>query len=128
MEVERFNIMLQACFLQNSDRDKILQVVGTIKEEAVKTTGDDGITQVVTAKAGIARYDDVVVPNPVLLYPCRTFVEVKQPSSNFVFRMKNGPLAAIFEADAGAWRNEAIKNIKEYLDANIKADNVIILG
>ncbi len=35
--------------------------------------------------------------------------------SQFVFRMKDGPRAAIFEADGGAWRNQAIVNIREYL-------------
>ena len=29
--------------------------------------------------------------------------------------MQEGPRAALFEADGGAWRNQAIKNIKEYL-------------
>lgn len=29
--------------------------------------------------------------------------------------MKEGPSAAIFEADGGAWRNEAIRNIHDYL-------------
>ena len=29
--------------------------------------------------------------------------------------MKDGPRCAIFEADGGAWRNEAITNIREYL-------------
>ncbi len=44
-----------------------------------------------------------------------TFLEVEQPVSQFVFRMKDGPRAAIFEADGGAWRNQAIVNIREYL-------------
>ena len=30
---------------------------------------------------------DVIVPNPVLLAPYRTFQEIEQPFSNFVFRM-----------------------------------------
>ena len=39
--------------------------------------------------------------------------------SQFIFRMKqdkyDGVSCAIFEADGGAWVNEAMKNIKEYL-------------
>lgn len=128
MDTENFNIMLQSCFMKSDDLEKILAVVGTIKEENVKTTGDDGITQSVTAKAGIARYDEVELPNPVTLIPYRTFGEVMQPSSKFVFRMQNGPRAALFEADAGAWKLRAMQHIKLYLQDNIKVENIEILA
>jgi len=29
--------------------------------------------------------------------------------------MQSGPRVALFEADGGAWKNEAIKNIERYL-------------
>ncbi|MNW60692.1 hypothetical protein D3C74_386970 [compost metagenome] len=70
-----------------------------------------GMTQSVVAKTGVATVEDVKVPNPVLLAPYRTFVEVEQPESSFVFRMKDGPSAALFEADGGAWRNDVIANV-----------------
>jgi hypothetical protein len=127
-ELENFNIMLQSCFEKTDDLLKILAVVGTVKEENVRTTGDDGITQTVTAKAGIARYDNVVVPNPVMLVPYRTFMEVEQPASKFVFRMQDGPRAALFEADGGAWKLEAMRNIKRYLEREITASNIKILA
>ena len=71
---------------------------------------------------GVASADDVIVPNPVELAPYRTFLEVEQPSSSFIFRMKNGPRGAIFEADGGAWRNQAILNIKEYLTKELAGE------
>ncbi|MEB9776454.1 hypothetical protein P4K25_31445, partial [Bacillus cereus] len=55
------------------------------------------------------------VPNPVQLSPYRTFVEVEQPESKFVFRMREGARCGLFEADGGAWKLEAMNNIKEYL-------------
>jgi len=116
---ETFNIKLQSAFVQNVDRDVVLKVVGNIKEEDVKTYGDNGVTQTVTAKVGVAQVGQVEVPNPVSLAPYRTFVEVEQPPSNFVFRMKNGPTAALFEADGGAWKLEAMKNIKTYLEEQL---------
>jgi hypothetical protein len=128
MDTENFNIMLQSCFQKNEDLEKMLAVVGTIKEENVKTTGDNGITQSVTAKAGIARYDEVELPNPVTLTPFRTFTEIFQPSSSFVFRMQNGPRAALFEADAGAWKLRAMQGIKMYLKDHIKVENIEILA
>lgn len=112
---EKFNITLQSCFAETEDIVQLLKVVGNIKEESVRAVGDDGISQEVTAKTGIARVGDVIVPNPVMLAPYRTFPEVEQPTSRFVFRMQNGPRCALFEADGGMWRNEAMTNIKEYL-------------
>ncbi|MGG1878245.1 hypothetical protein ABDI30_11845 [Paenibacillus cisolokensis] len=114
-DAESFNIKLQSVFVANEDRTKLLKVVGNIKEEAVRQVGDDGVSQSVVAKTGVATVEDVKVPNPVLLAPYRTFVEVDQPESSFVFRMKDGPSAALFEADGGAWRNDAIYNVATYL-------------
>ncbi|GAA5416222.1 hypothetical protein Pryu01_01254 [Paraliobacillus ryukyuensis] len=112
---ESFNIKLQSCFLDNDDRKIMLQVVGNIREEAVQTFGDDGVSQSVVARTGIAQVGDVKVPNPVMLSPYRTFVEIDQPESNFVFRMKEGAKCALFEADSGAWELEAMDNIKDHL-------------
>lgn len=114
-DVEDFNVALQSMFVKNSDREILLKVVGNLKEDNVKTTGDDGVSQAVTIKTGVASAADVKVPNPVTLAPYRTFIEVEQPESKFIFRMQDGPKGAIFEADGGAWRNQAILNIKKYL-------------
>jgi hypothetical protein len=128
LETEQFNIMLQSCFEKTDDLIKILKIVGTVKEENVRTTGDDGVTQTVTAKAGIARYDDVDLPNPVVLVPYRTFMEVEQPASKFVFRMQDGPKAALFEADGGAWKLEAMQNIRKYLKDQLFIGGLKILA
>ncbi|GET15220.1 hypothetical protein SN4111_14820 [Ligilactobacillus agilis] len=64
-------------------------------------------------------FENIQDPNPVLLAPYRTFIEVKQPENKFIFRMKDGPRGAIFEADGGAWRNQAILNIKTFLEEQL---------
>ena len=120
VEPEQFNIMLQSSFVDNEDRKKLLKVTGTISDKAVKEVGDDGVSQAVTIKTGVATVNDVKVPNPVNLAPYRTFPEVEQPESAFIFRMQSGPSAALYEADGGAWRNEAMENIKEYLVKNLE--------
>ena len=121
-DTESFNIKLQSVFLKNEDRDIMLKVVGNIKEEMVNSIGDDGTSQSVVAKAGVASVANVRVPNPVLLAPYRTFNEVNQPESNFVFRMRSGPECALFEADGGVWKNQAIENIREYLEASLEEE------
>jgi hypothetical protein len=126
-ESEDFNIKLQSAFVANEDRDTMLKIVGNIRE-----VGDDGISQAVQARVGVATVGTVKVPNPVVLAPYRTFVEVDQPESEFIFRMKNGPSCALFEADGGAWKLTAMRNIKEYLQAaleqEIESGKIVIIA
>lgn len=128
INTESFNIMLQSCFLESPDKTNILKVVGNIKEENVKTTGDDGISQTVTAKVGIAKVGEVVIPNPVTLVPFVTFVEIEQPEIKYVFRMQDGPRAALFESDGGAWRLRTMLKIKEYLRRELEGCKVEIIA
>lgn len=118
-EHESFLIALQSKFIDNADRELLLKFTGTVENGTVAQYGDDGVTQKATIKTGIASKGEAIVPNPVKLRPFRTFIEVEQPESAFVFRMRqderNGVECAIFEADGGAWKNAAMKNIKEYL-------------
>ena len=115
---ERFIIALQSKFIDNDDRALLLKFSGTVKDESIAEYGDDGVTQKATVKTGITSVGDAIVPNPVKLQPFRTFIEVTQPESAFVFRMRQadgrGVECAIFEADGGAWKNAAMKSIKEY--------------
>jgi hypothetical protein len=129
--VENFIIGIQSCFVRNDDADRILKIVGNIKDEAVKTYGDDGVSQSVTAKTGIATVDEVRVPNPVILAPYRTFVEVAQPESSFVFRIKqgpNGPVCALFEADGGTWKLEAMARVKDFLEDKLEGTGTSVIS
>lgn len=120
-DTEEFNIKLQSCFVDNKDRGTMLKVVGNIDEEQVKTIKDDGTSQSVVAKVGLQR-GNVEVPNPVILSPYRTFIEVDQPKSEFIFRMQSGPRCALFEADGGAWKLKAISYIKVYLQSKLEEE------
>ena len=129
LDTERFNIMLQSAFVDDEDKSKLLKYTALITDDTVKNFGDDGISQKVTVKTGVASVSDAVVPNPVTLAPYRTFPEVIQHESKFIFRMKEGPTAALFEADGGAWRNTAILGIKEYLKEALKDnENIEIIA
>lgn len=117
---ENFIIAMQSLFIDDGQRAAVLRVVGNIKEEQVRETGDDGVTQTVIGRAGISRAAELEVPNPVILRPYRTFREVDQPASAFVLRLKQGtngqmPSCALFEADGGRWKLDAIQNINLWL-------------
>ena len=123
MDLETFNIMLQSRFVDTNDRAALLALTANVVDENVKSYGDDGISQVASVKSGVTSVADVKVPNPVLLRPFRTFAEVDQPESKFIFRMRKGDdgvTAALIEADGGAWKIEAIQNIAEYLRNNLQ--------
>lgn len=117
--LEEFCINLQSKFLDGPDRALLLKFAGTVETGSVAQYGDDGVTQKATIKSGVASKADAVVPNPVKLEAYRTFVEVDQPSSKYIFRMKQnsagGVTCGLFEADGGAWQIEAKKAILDYL-------------
>lgn len=130
MDLENFIINIQAGFVQDEMTATILKVVGNLKDETVTNFSDDGKTQAVTAKTGIAMVSKVAVPSPITLCPYRTFMEIEQPASSFIFRMKqqgNGqqPACSLFEADGKAWELEAMQRIKTWLEANAKGFKVI---
>lgn len=122
---ESFCINLQSKFIDETDTDRalLLKFAGTVESGTVAEYGDDGVTQKATVKTGIASKGEAVVPSPVTLKPFRTFVEVEQPLSKFIFRMQqdkyDGVQCALFEADGGAWKIEAMKNIKAYLEKEL---------
>jgi len=125
LDVESFIIALQSQFVQDEMTAVLLRMVGNLKDENVGLFGDDGTSQQVTVKTGISTVKNVPVPNPIVLAPYRTFREIDQPASRFVFRMKNGPVCALFEADGGAWKNEAVLRVKAYLQEKSPGVTVI---
>ena len=120
---ETFIINAQTAFEKTDDMKLILSVAGNIKNETVANYGDDGTSQKATISKGIAGEANILVPNPVKLKPYRTFLEVEQPESGFVFRIREGgsgePNFKLIASDGGMWKIEAVKNICEYLKENI---------
>lgn len=112
LEIEKVIILLKSAFVATESRDKLIAVLGNIMEENIQNTSDDGISQKVVAKTGIATKANVIIEPIISLVPYRTFLEVDQPEGEFLLRLHNGPEAALFEADGGAWKIEARRNIK----------------
>lgn len=129
--LEDFLVGLQVRFTADGSRSELLRLLSTVKSSQVKSALDDGMTQVVEARKGVALVGDVAVPNPVTLAPFRTFRDVAQPASLFVVRLKSGredglPEAGVFEADGGAWKLTAIDNVKRWLE--VALSEVSVLG
>lgn len=129
---EEFCIALQACFTDEAptatDRGLVLKYAANVKTTLENTLSDDGVTQGVTIRKGIASVENVEMPNPVTLRPFRTFTEVEQPASSFVFRAKSndsGMHYMLVEADGGAWRSAAMHNIKAFMETQVEGLSVI---
>lgn len=128
---ENFCINLQSKFIDTPNRALLLKFAGTVEAGTVAEYGDDGITQKATIKTGIAAKSDAIVPSPVALKPFRTFLEVEQPESEFIFRMQGERAieCALFEADGGAWKVAAMEAIRAYLSERLEDfDNYIIIS
>lgn len=128
MNAEPFNIALQACFLDEGDRKTVLKFISDVVAVSEAATSDDGTSQAVAVKTGITSKAVKALPNPVTLCPYRTFAEVEQPASKFIFRVRQneGKMQyTLVEADGGAWRSEAMKNIKVFMGKSVQGLNVI---
>lgn len=129
LEREDFQVGLMSSFVPTQMRDDVIKYVTGIVQSAEVKTSDDGISQRVTSRTGVARVAEIDLPNPVTLKPYRTFPEADQPESDFVFRVRqiDGKVGiALFEADGGRWKLQAALNIKEWLTENIPGARVIV--
>lgn len=131
MGQENFIISLQAFFdRENStDMNEILAIAGKLKAEAVSEADDNGVTQAVTLRKGVVMAERAVVKKIVQLRPYRTFREIEQPESAFIFRLKTNegetPSLALFVADAEMWQAEAMQSIKTYLKSHLVGVEII---
>lgn len=121
-------IKLQSVFQKTEQRDTLLDLISSIKMDESVTSTDDGVSQTVVVKSGIAKVKEQSLPNPVHLAPYRTFTEIDQVEAPLVLRMnkQHGVQFSLHEADGGAWRKTAILRIKEYLEDKLPVGTTII--
>lgn len=120
---EDFIVGVLAQFTLTEDREYVIRIASSITAERVVTSDDDGISQGIGLKAGVSLKTQETLRSRVKLAPYRTFREVSQPTSEFLFRVKQDgdqtPKLALFEADGGTWKLEARENIARFLSAGI---------
>lgn len=123
-EQEAFLVSMQSCFAPGGDREPVMVLASNIVNTQQAEYSDDGITQQAVIKTGITTKEKALVPNPVNLIPYRTFLEVDQPASEFIFRISEGrggaPTFKLVAADGGLWKSQAVDNVKAYLTERLK--------
>jgi hypothetical protein len=134
LNTENFIIGCQACFQRvkieladgamTPDLDYVLRVASAISSEGIETSEDDGISQKASMRRGIVLKGQETIRPIVNLAPYRTFAEIDQVISGFVFRARQGNGGAIelalFEADGGRWQLAAVDAIVAWLKPQFK--------
>ena len=98
--------------VRSYDKPIILQFAGNVKAGTVAEYGETGVGQKADIKKGVASLQEVEVPSTCRLMPYRTFTEVKQPMSSFIFRVK-----AVSYTHLDVYKRQAI--LKLFSRANI---------
>lgn len=117
---DRAVIELRSLYIPSEGTAYLLNLLGSISNESRVTTSDNGVTQKVEAKTGIALNSMVEVKPRVHLQPFRTFLEVEQPGSEFLLRISDRGEIGLFPADGGVWKLEATRNIAAYFEERLK--------
>lgn len=112
-------IELRSLYIPNEGTDYLLKLLASISNESKVTSSDNGVTQKVEAKSGIALNSMVEIKPRVNLQPFRTFIEVEQPESEFLLRISDRGEIGLFPADGGVWKLEATRNIAGYFEEKL---------
>jgi hypothetical protein len=103
------------------DLDYVLGIASKISAEHAAENVDDGFTQRVAVKQGVTLKTETILRPVINLAPYRTFAEIDQVLSAFVFRARvqnNAVTLALFEGDGGRWKLAATNAIKSWLAPN----------
>jgi hypothetical protein len=120
MDYENAVIELRSLYIPNDGTKYLLQLLSSISNESKVTSSDNGVTQQVEARSGIALNSMVKVEPRVTLQPFRTFIEVGQPASEFLLRINDRGQIGMFPADGGVWKLEATRNVAGYFEDKLQ--------
>lgn len=131
MSQEKAIVELQSLYAVTEDRDYLLALLSRIDVNQGVSTVDNGVSQEVSVRTGAVLKEQQTVQPIVHLQPYRTFLEVEQPASDFLLRLDKEGHPALYEADGGAWKLEAKRNIAAYLGEQladlIESGNVVVM-
>ncbi len=129
---DEFIINFQSLFVPSEEAQNLLKIVSNLAAEAVATSQDNGVSQTATIQTSVASRGTVELKPRWTLAPFRTFLEIDQPPSEFLFRLQNTstgkPGCALFEADGGRWKLNAIKGIKTWLESSIDKEKFPVIA
>lgn len=119
LSVEELIILLSTSYIETENTSKFINSISNLRIVEEVEFSDDGIGQTVTAKQG-ASINKVYEVQPIVkLKPIRSYAEIEQVESKFLFRVNKGGSVCLREADGGQWKYEAQSRIVEYLEEEL---------
>lgn len=105
-----------------NDVDYILGLLSHMSVDQSVKSDDNGVTQTVQVRKGVSFVENQRVRPIVKLAPYRTFQEVTQPESEFVFRVYDDRSISLTAADGGMWKMEARIATLDYLTSALQSE------
>lgn len=132
ISVEEMIILLSTSFVMTENTEKFISSLSSLRVVEEVEFNDDGVGQTVTAKKGASMNAKFQVQPIVKLKPIRTYAEIDQVESKFLFRVNKDGSVCLREADGGQWRYETQKRIVAYLEEELKElideNEVVVIG
>lgn len=132
MSVEEMIILLSTSFIPTENTQKFIESLSSLRVVEEVEFNDDGVGQTVTAKKGASMNQKYQIQPIVKLKPIRTYAEIEQVESKFLFRVNKDGTVCLREADGGQWKYETQKRIVAYLEENLKeeieANDIVVIG
>ncbi len=120
LSVEELIILLSTAYIPTENTEKFISSLSNLRVVEEVEFNDDGIGQTVVAKQGTSMNKSFQVQPIVKLKPIRTYAEIEQVESKFLFRVNKDGTVCLREADGGQWKYEVQKEIVTYLEKEIK--------
>lgn len=120
LTVEELIILLSTSFVPTGNTSKFIESISSLRVVEEVSFNDDGIGQTVVAKQGASINKSFQVQPIVKLKPIRSYAEIEQVESKFLFRVNKNGTVCLREADGGQWKYEVQTRIVKYLKENLK--------
>lgn len=118
--VEELIIKLSTAFVETENTTKFINSISSLRIVEDVEFNDDGIGQTITAKKGAQLNQKYTIQPIVKLKPIRSYAEIEQVESKFLFRVDRRGEVILYEADGGQWRYDVQKRIVKYLNGSLK--------
>jgi len=126
MDQEDFIINLMTKFASSEELTNLLALVSSIKDERLKTSNDDGFSQVAATKTGVHLASEAKIKNLWKLKTFKTFPEMEQPDINYILRLhqrsEETPKFAMYDCDGGQWRVKTTIAIKKWNEKHLTSN------
>jgi hypothetical protein len=117
-----FTTALQVYFVLDDNLKDLINIVSNITDEQTNNFIDNGISQQVTIKKGIKRESKDII-NPFILRPYRTFEEIEQVESSYIFKIiktdGNEIKFNLQEIESNLWKLDSINLIRDFIHKSI---------